>query len=871
MLRSGSVYGQTARGRGKGRHMDGLRSRHRRRDSLLALGAALSVFAAALLGVAAPAFAGPAFSLGVGVSPTVKVGDTRTMTVTFQNQSASDPALGEVEYENDSYRLTSLTLVLSCGSQTPGADCPVGAKDPGVLVPNPLTATGRAGTVCSGRTFAIAPEGPPADGKYSLTPDQPIVLGAASDPVLSHKQCIVDVTYEVRQSPTIDSFPCPCPPGQAGLQTDQKGFATFIDVTPGTNLNQTGGGLGTNHTTVTPATPVIATVATPNFVLGAGQLADNATVTGIVSPVDATDSVEFRLYRGADCADANLILTRTDTTLTYNGTFTTGAADSGAPFDPPGPGTYRWRAFYSGDVNNAPTSGACNAPNENTIVSLASPTIATIASPDIVLGAGQLTDNATVTGLVSPVAAQDEVVFRLYRGADCADANLILTRTDATLTYNGTSTQGAADSGAPFDPPGAGTYRWRAFYSGDDNNNPVAGPCNAPNENTTVSPAAPAIATVATTNFVLGTGQLSDTATVTGLVNPVAAQDEVVFRLYRGADCADANLILTRTDTTLTYNPALTQGAADSGAPFDPPGAGTYRWRAFYSGDDNNVAIAGPCNAPSENTVVAPNSPSIATVATPNFVLGAGQLSDNATVSGLVNPVAAQDEVVFRLYRGADCADANLILTRTDTTLTYNGASTQGAADSGAPFDPPGAGTYRWRAFYSGDDNNIAVAGPCNAPNENTVVAPASPSIATVATPNFVLGAGQLSDNATVSGLVNPVSAQDEVVFRLYRGADCADANLILTRTDTSLNYNATSTQGAADSGTRSIRRVRAPIAGGRSTAATTTTSRSPARATRRTRTRSLRRPRRRSRRSRPRTSCWAPASSATTRRSAAS
>ena len=251
-----------------------------------------------------------------------------------------------------------------------------------------------------------------------------------------------------------------------------------------------------------------------------------------------------------------------------------------------------------------------------------------------------------------------------------------------------------------------------------------------------MAPNGPTIATVATPNFVLGADQLSDNATVSGLVSPIAAQDEVVFRLYRGTDCADANLILTRTDTSLTYNPTFTTGAADSGTPFDPPGAGTYRWRAFYSGDDNNLAVNGPCNASNENTVVAPAAPAIVTVAAPNFVLGAGQLSDNATVTGLVNPVSAQDEVVFRLYRGADCADANLVLTRTDTSLTYTVPPTEGSADSGTPFDPPGAGTYRWRAFYSGDDNNLAVSGPCNAPNENTVVAPAAPMIATVATPN---------------------------------------------------------------------------------------------------------------------------------------
>src|SRR5204862_8019063 len=115
-------------------------------------------------------------------------------------------------------------------------------------------------------------------------------------------------------------------------------------------------------------------------------------------------------------------------------------------------------------------------------------------------------------------------------------------------------------------------------------------------------------------------------------------------------------------------------------------------------------------------------------------------------------------------YGGGDCSDANLFLTRTAASLDSLSLPAALPVYSGAPFDPPGAGTYRWRAFYSGDDNNSAVAGPCNAPNENTVVSPAAPTIATVATTDVVLGAGQLSDNATGSGLVNPIPAQDEVV-----------------------------------------------------------------------------------------------------------
>ena len=43
-------------------------------------------------------------------------------------------------------------------------------------------------------------------------------------------------------------------------------------------------------------------------------------------------------------------------------------------------------------------------------------------------------------------------------------------------------------------------------------------------------------------------------------------------------------------------------------------------------------------------------------------------------------------------------------------------------------FTPTVAGTYRWRARYSGDANNVAVEGLCNAANENvTVTQPATP------------------------------------------------------------------------------------------------------------------------------------------------
>ena len=529
----------------------------------------------------------------------------------------------------------------------------------------------------------------------------------------------------------------------------------------------------TERTIVSQATPSILTDASNDQQLGGGALTDIATVSGVVSPV-GTQNITFRLYRdtGAGCTPANLVASVPGFTNPHTKAVTLNGAGTGSvtsdAFTPTAVGTYRWVATYEGDVNNASVTGVCTDVTERTIVAAASPTIRTQASDEsFVFGAGTLGDVATVSGLSNPIAAQDSVRFELYKGADCAVANRIDIRTDSTPTFSAGGTSASFDSGAGIVPPGPGTYRWRAFFSGDDNNDAVSGLCNADHENQVVAPATPTIETTAAADFVIGAGQLTDNATVSGIVNPIAAQDSVEFRLYKGADCADANLVTTRTDASLTYNGTQTSGAADSGAPIDPTGPGTYRWRAFYSGDDNNAAVSGPCNASGENTVVTLAAPSIATQATGNFVLGSGQLSDNATVTGLVRPIAAEDSVEFRLYRGADCSAGNLIATRTDSTLTYDASATTATADSGAPIDPPGAGTYRWRAFYSGDTNNAAVSGPCNADNENTVVARVTPTIATTASPGITVGEGVLTDVAIVSGRFMPVDGAT-IVFRLY-------------------------------------------------------------------------------------------------------
>jgi hypothetical protein len=111
-------------------------------------------------------------------------------------------------------------------------------------------------------------------------------------------------------------------------------------------------------------------------------------------------------------------------------------------------------------------------------VEKATPTLATTASGTITVG-GQLTDTAVVSGLVSP--AGGTVDFRLYGPDDAAcERAPVFESLGRPLDANGAATS------EPFTPKQGGVYRWRAFYSGDANNNPVAGACNDANESTLV-------------------------------------------------------------------------------------------------------------------------------------------------------------------------------------------------------------------------------------------------------------------------------------------------------------------------------------------------------------------------------------------------
>ena len=267
--------------------------------------------------------------------------------------------------------------------------------------------------------------------------------------------------------------------------------------------------------------------------------------------------------------------------------------------NPDVPGQQTVQVVANTQRDNAPNSlltGSGRGTSTGTTVAKAPPTLATTAAPNLVLGAGTMADNVTVSGRVSPQQGAT-VDFRVYgpNDATCSGAPVF---ESLNLPYPVT---GGPVVSAPFTPTSVGQYRWIASYSGDANNNPVSGACNDTNESTVVTPAAPTITTVASPNINLGSGLLTDTATVSGRVNPQPGAT-VDFRLYGPNDVACSGVPVFESFGV----PYPVGGGPVTSAAFVPTVVGDYRWIATYNGDVNNAAVAGACNNANETATVSP-------------------------------------------------------------------------------------------------------------------------------------------------------------------------------------------------------------------------------------------------------------------------
>ncbi len=322
-----------------------------------------------------------------------------------------------------------------------------------------------------------------------------------------------------------------------------------------------------------------STPATGSIDLGSSD-SDSATVTGSVSGVDPTGSVNF-YYCGPDTS-ATPCSSGTDTlldTVDLSGSTNPDTVDS-TSFTPTGAGYWCFEAVYSGDTNYTGSSddstGECFDVTQGT-----SSTVSTPSAAHVVLGSTE-TDSASVTGSDGAVDPTGSVTFYECGPSETSCNSTTGTEFDAENLSIGNP---AAASSASFLPTSAGKWCFAAVYSGDTN---YTGSSDTTSDEcfTVKQAASTSVSKPSSTGVVLKTS-VYDTVTVTGNSTGGAPTGTVTF--YEcGPEPAPQNCTDEVNNLGTT---ALTPGASDASTArspsFKPTEAGWYCFSSYYSGDSN--------------------------------------------------------------------------------------------------------------------------------------------------------------------------------------------------------------------------------------------------------------------------------------------
>jgi uncharacterized repeat protein (TIGR01451 family) len=342
------------------------------------------------------------------------------------------------------------------------------------------------------------------------------------------------------------------------------------------------------------------------------------------------------------------------------------------------------------------SAGAQGANNDGSVDLTGSPATAT------------LTDTATIDGIQK--AATGSISWYLFGpGQTCDAANpdnaSFVTSRDIVGpgTYpTGTQLPVTADVHA------VGTYTWLAvLHIGD---NVRAGDCSDPAEKVVVNPAHPTIVTVATSSDTVD-GTISDTATVSGLAEPLSTQNPptVTFTVYTDNTC-DTAAPNTHTWTVDAIDNGDGTATATSGDYQLTNEFGTYYWTATFSGDSNNADITeNNCGSTEGDNNEVSHAPVLDNPHKYNNPGTIGPDADPTDPTVSIYPSGNQVSYVITVHNSGDATMDNVDVTDTVSALAdYNAGSAAcdasgdqtgcSADDSGAPdldwtFDLPAGGT----------------------------------------------------------------------------------------------------------------------------------------------------------------------------------
>src|SRR6476660_6405976 len=464
----------------------------------------------------------------------------------------------------------------------------------------------------------------------------------------------------------------------------------------------------------TCVTPPISTTATPGGStnpLGVANQHDVATISAVGGHPSPTGTMTFFLCNPSQVTAGGCVTggTQVGSAVTINAGSATSANASGSLTGTVG--KYCWRAVYAPDSDGSKFYNAgshTDATDECFTVVPNTPSITTTLSNlgPVAIGTS-ITDSSTLHNQTAD--AGGTVKYAFYSSLSACNAGTFATPGGTSLGTKNVTNGVVPNSDSTGALNTAGTYYFRAFYSGDPNNTgPVSSACA--DETLVVSPNTPSITTLLSNLGPVAIGtSIHDSST---LHNQTAdAGGSVKYAFYSSLSACNAGTFATPGGTSLgTKN--VTNGVvpnSDSTGPLNT--AGTYYFRAFYSGDPNNTGPVSSACA-DETLVVSPNTPSITTTLSNLGPVAIGtSITDSST---LHNQTAdAGGSVKYAFYSSLSACNAGTFATPGGTSLGTKNVTNGVVPNSDSTGALNTAGTYYFRAFYSGDNNNNGASSAC--------------------------------------------------------------------------------------------------------------------------------------------------------------
>ncbi|HEY1563278.1 MAG TPA: DUF11 domain-containing protein [Gaiellaceae bacterium] len=255
-----------------------------------------------------------------------------------------------------------------------------------------------------------------------------------------------------------------------------------------------------------------------------------------------------------------------------------------------------------------------------------------------------------------------------------------------------------------------GTYCWRAeFTPGANDHHFLAGSHTNSDTECFLILATPSISTLLSDLGPVAIGtSVHDSSTLSGATSDAAGT--VKYAFYSSLSGCNAGTYAAPGGTSLGSKTVAGGVVPDSDSTGALNAAGTYYFRAFYSGDPNNTGPVSSACA-DEALVVSPNTPGISTLLSQSTGNVGDSVNDSATLSGATSDAGGTVEYAF--YSSLSACNAGTYATPGGTSLGSKTVTDGSVPDSDSTGPINTAGTYYFRAFYSGDNNNDGASSVC--------------------------------------------------------------------------------------------------------------------------------------------------------------